>query len=143
MSYTGFLDPNIDRLDDFIRSITTTFASHRIRLALWLIEEFDFSQFSATPIHRSASPFSGSNSQLAGVGYLLTVEANMVDALIEVLTAEEHLDCNIMHLELEVAGKVAIAAYDTFSCAFFNPPITTTFLETLKHQDIISDYGLC
>ncbi|MEM1250876.1 MAG: hypothetical protein AAGI69_00490 [Cyanobacteria bacterium P01_H01_bin.21] len=139
MAYQGFIDPSFEHLEEFIRAILTNVASAQTRLALWLIEEFDFSQFSAVRLG-SNSPFG--SSQLAGFGYLMPIERNAMDALAKVLTDEEQLDCNIMHLEIAVAGKVAIAAYDTFNCVFFNPPITLDFLADLKRQGIIDKYGL-
>ncbi|MEM6252146.1 MAG: hypothetical protein AAF821_04410 [Cyanobacteria bacterium P01_D01_bin.156] len=143
MAYQGFIDIYADCIGDLLRAITVGFANEPIRLALWLVDEYDLSQLSAVQLKLSASPFAGSNSQLAGTGYLLSVERSSVESLVNVLTDEEQLDCNIMHLELEIGDKVAIATYDTFNCAAFNDPITTTFLETLKQQDIINDYGFC
>ena len=139
MAYQGFIEPSFEHLEEFIRAVFTSVAGEQTRLALWLIEEFDFSQFSAVRLG-SNSPFG--SSQLAGFGYLMPIEHNAMDALVKVLTDEEQLDCNIMHLEIAVTGKVAIAAYDTFNCIFFNPPITLDFLADLKQQAIIDKYGL-
>ncbi|MGD1951780.1 MAG: hypothetical protein ACFB14_19365 [Leptolyngbyaceae cyanobacterium] len=72
----------------------------------------------------------------------MPIKHNATDTLVKVLTDEEQLDCNIMHLEIAVEEKVAIAAYDTFSCVFFNPPIALDFLADLKQQGIIDKYGL-
>ena len=140
MAYQGFIDPNFEHLEEFIQAIFTNVAGEQTRLALWLIEEFDFSQFSATQITGAKSPFG--SSQLAGFGYLMPLEGNKVDALTTVITDEEQLDCNIMHLEIEMAGKVAIASYDTFSCVLFDDPITLEFLADLKQHAIIKTYGL-
>ena len=140
MAYQGFIDSNFECLKEFIQAIFANVASAQTRLALWLIEEFDFSQFSVTPINGSNSPFG--SSQLAGFGYLIPLEHDTVDALTTVLTDEEQLDCNIMHLEIEVSGKIAIASYDTFSCVFFNKPITLALLADLKQRAIIENYGL-
>lgn len=143
MPYQGFIEPNAERLGDFIGAIVTVLAGDQARLALWLIEAFNFNRFSATPIAGTASPFPSSGSKLAGFGYLIPIESNAVEALVAALTREDQLDCCIMHLEIEVAGNIAIAAYDTFSCVFFNAPITLVFLEDLKQQAIIDSYGLC
>lgn len=142
MAYKGFITPNINRIEDLIRTMLTSLARYQTRLALWLIDEFDFSQFSATAIGGD-SPFLQSGSKLAGFGYLMAVESDTVNDLIQVLVSEDQLDCYIMHLEIEVESNVAIASYDTFSCIFFNAPIELAALEKLKQQTIIDDYGLC
>ncbi len=136
MPYNGFIEANHDRLDDFISSIVTCFANQQTRLALWLYEEFEFGQLLVTQLNGADSPFA-SGSQLAGYGYLITVESNTVDALVDVL-----LDCWMTHLEMEVDGNVALEAYDSFEHVFFRAPITVTFLESLKQQAIINNYGL-
>ncbi|MBE9067026.1 hypothetical protein IQ260_10195 [Leptolyngbya cf. ectocarpi LEGE 11479] len=144
MPYQGFIEPNAERLDDFIRAVVTVLAREQARLALWLIEEFTFNhRLAATTIIGTASPFPSSGSKLAGVGYLMPIQSDTVAALVAVLICEDQLDCYIMHLEIEVAGNIAIAAYDTFSCVFFNAPITLAFLEDLRQQAIIDNYGLC
>ena len=144
MAYKGSIDPNVERVADLLRALMTALVKGKTRLALWILDEFDFSQVaatqSATQIIGSASPFPKSGSQLAGTGYLISVEPNSVDELVEVLTGEDHLDCCIMHLEIEMEGNIAVAAYDHFSCLFFNEPIGQAFLEDLKQQTIINDY---
>ena len=146
MAYKGFIEPNVERIADLLRALMIILAKRKTRLALWILDEFDFSQIaatqSATQIIGSASPFPKSGSNLAGTGYLISVESNSVDELVDVLTGEDHLDACIMHLEIEVEGNIAVASYDHFSCLFFNEPIEQVFLEELKQQTIINDYGV-
>jgi hypothetical protein len=139
MQTSGYIEARMDCLPALLTAVIDQFASPQTRLALWLIEPFDFAPIQAQPLG-AASPLIGSSSELAGLGQLIDFKAVDTPALIAALTAEEALDCQIMHLELEALGSVQFAAYDNFSAIFFGDAVPLDWLDTLKARAIIVDY---
>ncbi|NJN23073.1 MAG: hypothetical protein HC812_20240 [Leptolyngbya sp. RL_3_1] len=141
MAHQGYIDANVDRLDELLRAVVSGLDSPQTRLALWLIEAFDFAPLPAWPIGRQ-SPLMGSTSELAGFGQQIDFSAIDTATLIMMLTAEEHLDCQIMHLEIEVQGSVQFAAYDYFESIAFGTAFSLDWLDALKADGVIWGYQL-
>jgi hypothetical protein len=141
MPHQGFIAANFDRLDELLGAVISSLDSPQTRLALWLIEAFDFAPLPARLIGRR-SPLAGSHSELAGYGQLLDFSAIDTAALVTQLTAEEHLDCHIMHLEIEAQGSVQFAAYDHFESIAFGAALPLDWLDALKADGVIWDYQL-
>ncbi|MDA0267741.1 MAG: hypothetical protein O2890_13075 [Cyanobacteria bacterium] len=141
MNHKGYIEANFDNLEALLTAVIRQLDSPKTRLALWLIEAFDFSPVESIPIGRE-SPLVNSNSQLAGFGQLFNFSAVNPEQLSIMLTAEDHLACEIMHLEIEAQGSVQFAAYDNFGYVSFGDGISLHWLQTLKAQGIIADYQL-
>ncbi|MEL7034299.1 MAG: hypothetical protein AAFO04_01570 [Cyanobacteria bacterium J06592_8] len=103
---------------ELFKAILNQFTENPIKLAMWLIEDIDLSQLNPQLIQAN-SPFKESDSILAGSGVLISIEPQNLEKVIQLLTTEDYLYHEILHLEVEVNGLVQFAAYDHFEAILF------------------------
>jgi hypothetical protein len=135
----GDMDPNPDAIEALFRAVANRLSNNQTKLAIWLNEEFDLSAFDYQRIG-SKSPFAGSNSKLAGSGFLIPLQSPNLEALIDVLC--DRLTWEIVHMEIESNGDVQFKAYDHFECILFGSQISLEMLEDLKTNEVIFSYRL-
>jgi hypothetical protein len=133
----GWIDVNGPRLQEFMQVLIRTFSNHPVQLAVWHSGRLPTERLPAQPIG-SASPFEGSDSQLAGNGILIPVEPETMDQILHILFKEG----DFTHLELASNGVVRFAAYDHFSSVCFRQGLSRGMLEALKKEGLILGYHL-
>jgi len=143
MKFKGAIEPNYDALEELFEAIVSQLAnSSDIQLAVWLIQnDLDFSLIDPQPIG-AQSPFPGSNSILAGSGLLIKLDSSNLEKVVELLTANDHLGCEILHIEISSKNSVQFVAYDHFCAVLFGDEISLDMLEDLKSREVIDNYQL-
>ncbi|CAD5963189.1 hypothetical protein PCC9214_03323 [Planktothrix tepida] len=142
MSLKGEIQANHDALEDLFEAVVMTLAGESSQLAVWVLDDqLNFSQMKAQRIGAS-SPFSESNSILAGSGLLIKLTMENVQKLLPLFRENDYLGYQILHLQIESQGSVQFAAYDHFYVVFFGDLISLEMLERLKQRDIIQDYSI-
>jgi hypothetical protein len=139
MNSKGSLESNPDRFRELFHAIITQLSKKQARLAIWVIEDFDLSQFKYQIIG-SNSPFKDTNSKLAGNGILINLDPDRVEALTD--TLEHGLGSSILHMEIEANGSVQFSAYDGLLYALFGDEISLDLLEDLKDREVIYNYEI-
>ncbi|ERT06085.1 hypothetical protein M595_3961 [Lyngbya aestuarii BL J] len=143
MNYQGSIElnhNNDDALEELFNAVIIELLSDQTNLAIWLMNEIDFSLFNTQKIG-AESPFKGSNSVLAGSGLLIKVEPNTINELIQTFSTG-YLTSEVLHLEIEVEHSVQFEAYDHFECIFFGNKISLELLNDLKSRGVIDHYEI-
>jgi len=142
MKFKGTIEPNYDALEELFEAVASQLANSETQLAVWLIQnDLDFSLIDPQLIG-AQSPFPGSNSVLAGSGLLIKLDSSNVEKVVELLTANERLGCEILHIEIGSKNSVQFAAYDHFCAVLFGDELSLDMLEELKSREVIDDYQL-
>lgn len=143
MSFKGELqinDANEDAFEKLFEAIVNRLAGDQSKLAIWLTRnDIDFSLIKPQLIG-ARSPFTGSDSILAGDGLLIKLDLINVENVIQVLTANGRLSFEIIHIQIESNGSVQFAAYDHFGYICFGDEIPIKMLEDLKSLNVIDSY---
>lgn len=137
MSAIGSIDPNPDAIGELFRAMVNCLSNKQARLAIWLVEEFDLSQFNYQVIG-AKSPFTGSDSKLAGSGFLISLQSTNIDKLID--TFFDRLAYEILHIEIEAKDDIQFKAFDHFGYVLFGDEISVDMLEALKTRGVIYQY---
>ncbi len=143
MNYKGFITVNNQNefaLEELFDAVMRELLTEQTNLAIWLIDEINFSFFNAQKIG-AESPFKESNSVLAGSGLLMKVEANTMDELIQTFSTD-CLSFEVLHLQIEAEHSVQFEAYDHFECIVFRNKISLELLENLKSRGVIDSYDI-
>jgi hypothetical protein len=144
MKCKGFIQVNYQNelaFEELFNAVIIELLSDQTNLAIWLMNEIDFSFFNAQKIG-AESPFKGSNSVLAGEGLLIKVEPNTIDELIQTFSTG-YLTSEVLHLQIEADHSLQFEAYDHFECIFFGNKISLELLENLKSRGVIDHYEIC
>lgn len=139
MDSKGIIYANLDRLNELFREIIIRFSQGQSRLAIWVMNELELLPLSFQNIG-AESPFPESKSVLAGTGFLIDIRSETATQLIEILTTEDRLEYEIIHLQIEYEGRVQLAAYDRFEHILFGDAFSLDLLETLKTDGVIGGY---
>jgi hypothetical protein len=100
MNSQGFIQANLDFIEELFDAVGKQLSYDKSRLAIWLQREFDSSPVK-TQIIGANSPLEGSKSCLAGDGLVIEVDTLEVETLIQALTANGRLTFEIVHIEIE------------------------------------------
>ncbi len=144
MNYQGYIElnhNNDDAFEELFKAVIIELLSDQTNLAIWLMNEIDFSLFNTQKIG-AESPFKDSNSILAGSGLLIKVEPNTINELIQTFSTG-YLTSEVLHLQIEAEHSVQFEAYDHFECIFFGNKISLELLNDLKIRGVIDHYEIC
>lgn len=119
-NFMSDLHVNPDRSADFIAVLLDKLANERSRVAFWFYQPVDL-PLTAEPIG-TASPFTGSKSFLAGLGYLVHLTTANAHTLASFFTQDLDTLSALVHLVVESRGELQFRAYDDFSIIFLRPP---------------------
>jgi hypothetical protein len=130
-----WLDADPDRGDELLEAALIAFGAAPIRVAVWLFQTPRGVPPQVERIAAGPSPIKGSESELAGHGFLFRVDAASSAGLLEFVQAND-----VMHLEVECERQIQLAAYDAFEQVFVWDKFTPQLMTQLKHSGVIAGY---
>ena len=141
MGFKGAVEVNEGVLKELFDAVVNKLANNNSRLAVWLLqnEKIDLSPLKPHLIG-AESPLKGSNSVLAGSGLLIKLDKSNAQKIIQLFSADDLLECEVLHIEIESKNSVQFASYDHFEHTFFGDEIPISILEALKIRGAIHSY---
>ena len=139
MRFQGGIEVPFDQHLAFFQAIIRRLAPHRVRVAFWWLEGCVPTWSFPMKVIGSESPFLGSQSILGGVGRLVRITPQNVEAFLRLITP--NVLGALIHMEVESRGQVQFAAYDFFTHEFFSTDIDTSFLDACVAEGLITEYS--